>query len=126
MDLLFRQLTLCLSMQGHLPPGINATRMTISHMFLEVILALEHLVLLIPRANTAGVNTVRMLCTMPQIGVTSRVRLAATDFLTPPSFVLRALGVPVETLEVLEFKPTLQTYQTLNIVVDLTFVITQH
>jgi hypothetical protein len=100
--------------------------MTIPHVLLEMVLPLKHLVLLTARADIAGMNTVRVLCAMPQISVPSHVRLAATGFLTPPSFVLRALGVPVETLEVLKLEPTLQTYETLNFVICPAVAIRQH
>jgi hypothetical protein len=126
LDLPFCQLRLCVSMQGHLPSAIDTTGVTIPHMFLQMILPLKHLVLFTPRADIAGVNTVRVLYAMPQISVTARVRLAASDFLTPPSLVLRTLGVPVETLEVLKLEPTLQTYQTLDLVIISAVVIRQH
>lgn len=81
--------------------------MTIAHVLLEVVLSFEHLELAVICADIAGVTTVRVLCTMPQKGVTSHVSLAAPEFLTSPSFVLRAHGVLVEALEVLKVEPTL-------------------
>lgn len=94
-------------MSGHVPLAFGAMRMTIAHMLLEVVLSFEHLMLVVICADIAGVTTVRVCCTMPQKGVTSRVSLAAPEFLTSPSFVLRAHGVPVETLEVVKVASTL-------------------
>ena len=65
MDLLVCQCSLNMHVQEHVPSTIDAARMTIPHVLLEVVLPLEHLVLLAARADTACVNTVRMLYAMP-------------------------------------------------------------
>lgn len=107
LDLPFRQFTPYMLVQGHVPYAVDAARMAVSHVLLEMVSPLEHLVLLVPRADIACVNTVRMLYAMPEESVAPRVRLATPDFLTSPCFVQRALGVPVESLKVLELEPTL-------------------
>jgi len=72
--------------------------MTVAHMFLQMVLSLEHLVLVDTGACVARMNIIRMLYSMPQKGITARVHLSATYFLASPSFVLRALAVLVEAL----------------------------
>jgi hypothetical protein len=89
------------------PGSVDAMGVTISHVLLKMILPFEHLVLVTAGANTASVSTVCVLYTVPQKGIPSCVRLATPVFLTSPSFMQRALGVPVETLEVLKLEPTL-------------------
>ena len=72
--------------------------MAVAHVFLEMILSLEHFLLVKPITNMTRVHAVRVLRTMPQKRVTSCIRLAAPDLLAPPGFVRRALGVFIETL----------------------------
>ena len=107
LDLMPRQFNLRALIREHLLDAIDIAGVTIAHMFLQMIFPLEHLVLVTARTDTASMNTVHVLCAMPQKGVPSRVRFAAPNFLTPPSFVKRSFGVSVETLEVLELEPTL-------------------
>lgn len=113
-------------MSTSLLDAIDTPGVTIAHMLLQVILPLEHLVLVTARADIAGMDTVHVVCAMPQKGVPSRVRLAAPDFLTPPSLVKRSFGVLIKTLEVLKLEPTFRTHQTLNIVIGSALAISQY
>ena len=92
--------------QEHVPSAVYAERMTIPHVLLEMVLPLEYLVLLAARADTACVNTVRMLYAMSQESVASRICLTTPGLLTSPTLVQRAPGMPVEALEVVELEPT--------------------
>jgi len=123
LDLLWCQFSLHTSVLEYEPGSIDAMRVTISHVLFEMILPFENLVLVTARANIASVHTVCVLYTVPQKGIPSCIRLATPIFLTSPSFVRRALGVSVETSKILKLEPTLQTYQTLDLVVLSSFAI---
>ena len=97
-DLPSRQSSLKTITAVRLPGSIDAARMAVAHMLLEVIFSLEHLLLIAAQANMANVHAVRMLYPVPQKGVTSRIHLATPSFVAPPGLVQRALTVLVEPL----------------------------
>jgi hypothetical protein len=87
-----------------LPAAIDASRVTITQVLLEMVFSLEHLVFVLLETSVACMRTVGMLCAMPQIGVPPRICLATPDLVASPGFVQRALAVFVQTLQVLEFE----------------------